>query len=63
IRVPTAVIHGSRDPIVSAAEAGALASAIDGATYTEIDGAGHVPTFEHPGSVTAALTELLARSA
>ncbi|HKW45675.1 MAG TPA: alpha/beta fold hydrolase, partial [Candidatus Eremiobacteraceae bacterium] len=33
IRVPTAVIRGSRDQIVSAGEARALASAIGGATY------------------------------
>jgi pimeloyl-ACP methyl ester carboxylesterase len=56
------VIRGARDPIVSADEARALAAAIRGAVFTEIDGAGHVPTFERPEAVTAALLALSARA-
>ena len=61
IAVPAAVIRGSHDPIVDADEARAVAAEIPGATFTEIDGAGHIPTFERPEAVSAALFALLAR--
>ena len=61
IRVPTAVLRGGLDPIVGPKEARDLAAAIGDATYSEIDGAGHIPTFQRPDAVTAALFELLAR--
>jgi pimeloyl-ACP methyl ester carboxylesterase len=59
--MPAAVIRGSHDPIVDGGEARAVAAEISGATFTEIDGAGHIPTFERPEAVTAALFALLAR--
>jgi pimeloyl-ACP methyl ester carboxylesterase len=61
IGVPTAVIRGALDPILGGDEARGLAAAIPGATFTEIEGAGHVPTFERPEIVTAALYALSAR--
>jgi pimeloyl-ACP methyl ester carboxylesterase len=62
IDVPAVVIRGAHDPIVSADEARSVASEISGATFTEIEGAGHIPTFERPEAVTAALIALLART-
>jgi 3-oxoadipate enol-lactonase len=63
IGVPVAVLRGARDPIVGADEARALTAAVPGATFTEIDGAGHIPTFEQPEAVTAELFALSARTA
>lgn len=60
--VPVAVVRGERDPIVGADEARAMAAAIPGATFTEIEGASHIPTFTHPAEVTEALFALLART-
>lgn len=60
--VPVAVIRGSHDPIVGAVEARSVAAEIPGATFTEIEGAGHIPTFEKPEIVTEAIVALLART-
>jgi 3-oxoadipate enol-lactonase len=62
IRVPAAVIHAENDPIVGIEESRAIAAEISGATFTEISGAGHIPTFERPDEVTAALFALAART-
>jgi 3-oxoadipate enol-lactonase len=62
IAVPVAVVRGALDPIVGADEARALAAAIGGATFTEIGGAGHIPTFQRPEALTAALFALSART-
>lgn len=61
IAVPVAVVRGAHDPIVGADEARSFAAAIPGATFAEIDGAGHIPTFQKPEAVTAALFALSAR--
>jgi 3-oxoadipate enol-lactonase len=63
VEVPVAVVRGALDPIVGAEEARALAAAIPGATFTEIDAAGHIPTFQRPEAVSAALFALAARIA
>jgi 3-oxoadipate enol-lactonase len=62
IRVPTAVIRGASDPIVGDEECRAIAAGISGATFAEISGAGHIPTFERPDEVSAALFALAART-
>ena len=62
IDVPTAVIRGANDPIVGDEECRAMAAGISGATFTEIAGAGHIPTFQRPDEVTAALFALAART-
>jgi 3-oxoadipate enol-lactonase len=62
IRVPAAVIRGANDPIVGDEECRAIAAGISGATFSEIAGAGHIPTFERPDEVTAALFALAART-
>jgi pimeloyl-ACP methyl ester carboxylesterase len=61
VGVPVSVVRGELDPIVGADEARALALALPGATFTEIDGAGHIPTFQRPEAVSAALFALAAR--
>jgi 3-oxoadipate enol-lactonase len=63
ITIPVAVVRGALDPIVGADEARSLAASIRGATFTEIDGAGHIPMFQKPEAVTAALFALSARIA
>jgi 3-oxoadipate enol-lactonase len=62
ITVPTVVIRGANDTIVVHDEAVGLAAAISGATFVELDGAGHIPTFERPDEVTAILFALSAQS-
>lgn len=59
IRVPTVVIHGLDDKIISETEARAMAGAIPGAKFVGISGAGHLPNLEDPAPVNAALRELL----
>jgi 3-oxoadipate enol-lactonase len=61
IAVPTVVMRGANDSIVVHDEAVGLAAAIKGALFIEIDGAGHIPTFERPDQVTAALLAFSAR--
>lgn len=59
IKVPTVVIHGLDDRIVSEAEAQAMAAAISGAKFVGIPQAGHLPNLEQPGPVNDALRDLL----
>lgn len=62
LAVPAAVIRGEHDPIVGLDEARAIAADVPGATFTEIERAGHIPTFTRPEVVTEALVALLARA-
>ena len=50
IRVPTAVVHGTADPLFPVEHGRALAAAIPGATLVELDGFGHatVPRADWP---------------
>ena len=61
IRVPTAVVVGDSDALVSVEEARALAESIPSATLTVIAGAGHLPNLEAPEAFHQALGSLLAR--
>lgn len=58
IAVPAAVITGELDAITPPAGARAMAAAISGATYVEIEGAGHMAPMEAPGAVANALRAL-----
>lgn len=59
VSVPTTVLAGAASPMpLDASEA--TARAIPGATFTAVEGAGHFPWFERPGSVRAALDALVA---
>ena len=56
--VPVAVIWGSADRVIPAAQA----EAVTGATRHLIDGAGHMPHMERPADVQAAIEENMARA-
>jgi pimeloyl-ACP methyl ester carboxylesterase len=55
IAVPTLVIAGERDVISTVAESQAMASAIPGARFVAIPGAGHLTPMESPAAVAKAL--------
>jgi pimeloyl-ACP methyl ester carboxylesterase len=58
VRVPLGFVAGAGSPIPVAAAAGLTADAVSGAWLEVVDGAGHFPWFERPGSVRAALERL-----
>lgn len=60
IGVRTAVIVGARDGITPPHEMRAMAGRIAGATYTEVDGAGHLSNLERPAAFNDALLRWLA---
>ncbi len=61
LRLPTAVVHGARDPFVPVSLAHRLASAIPGATLDVIANACHFTPMDTPDRVATVLGELLAR--
>ncbi len=60
IRCPTLVLRGTEDTAIARERAYALVDGIAGATWVEVEGAGHTSTMEQPEAVTAALSEHLA---
>lgn len=61
IQVPTLVLWGDSDRIVTPAYGEALAAAIPGARFTLVTNAGHLPHFEQPEATFAALDAFVAR--
>jgi pimeloyl-ACP methyl ester carboxylesterase len=59
IDAPTLVIAGSRDVVIPPARQRALAGAIAGASYAEVEGAGHVGFLTHRVEVTSRLGAFL----
>jgi pimeloyl-ACP methyl ester carboxylesterase len=59
IKVPTRLIWGEHDGIVTPAYGKAYADAIPGAMLQVIPGAGHFPHLEQPEAFMAALREFL----
>lgn len=59
IKVPTLVIVGEEDQITTAQEMSRMASAIPGATFLKVPGAGHMAPLEQPGPVNEAIKSLL----
>lgn len=57
ITVPTIVLTGEADVITPPAEGESMASAIPGARFVLIPGAGHMAPMERPGAVASALSE------
>jgi pimeloyl-ACP methyl ester carboxylesterase len=55
VAVPTLLLHGERDAIISVAIAEAMATAIPECELVVIPGAGHVPTLTRPGDVVDAI--------
>ena len=59
IQVPTLVVSGREDAIVSAAESKSMAEAIPGAHYTVIPDAGHLTPVEQPIAMGRVVGEFL----
>ena len=59
IDVPTLVVRGAGDGIVSDAYAQAFADEIPGATFETIAGGGHVLPLEQPDALVARITRFL----
>ena len=55
VKVPTLLVHGSRDVITPIQNSEHLQSAIRGSRLVRLDGAGHVPTLTRPADVAAAI--------
>ncbi len=62
ITVPALVVVGSEDAISPPAECRAMAEAIPGARYVEIEGAGHLTPMERPKEVAGALEPFFAEA-
>src|SRR5262245_59545503 len=61
VRVPTLVIWGERDRLLTAREAERVRSSIDGARLVLIPDAGHLPQRERPEAFAAAVADFLGR--
>lgn len=59
INVPTLVIRGAEDEITTKEQSDILVSKIPNATYTEIEGAAHLPNLEDPEGFNEALFAFL----
>ena len=59
ITVPTLVLSGSKDKNAPAPMMAKMASYIPGATYVELEGAGHLVNLEQPAAFNAALDRFL----
>ncbi|MGW7262281.1 alpha/beta fold hydrolase [Streptomyces sp. NPDC054842] len=62
VTVPTLVVWGESDRIVTPAYGRAVARAIPGARFAEIPKAGHLPHLEAPDATWAAITPFLEKS-
>ena len=58
--IPTLVIAGADDHLISVSQTSAVADAIPGARLVVVPGAAHLPTLEAPSVVTEAIRALLA---
>lgn len=61
VRVPTLIVWGASDRIVTPAYGRAIAHAVEDAAYTVIPDAGHLPHLEAPEATWAAIDSFLAR--
>ncbi|MEU4653278.1 alpha/beta hydrolase [Streptomyces sp. NPDC023723] len=61
VNVPTLVVWGESDRIVTPAYGRAVARAVPGARFAEIPAAGHLPHLEAPAATWAAIDPFLAR--
>ena len=59
IHVPSIVIHGTADRLVTTRDARELADCLPDSTYREIEGAGHTPYLSHPLIFNQLLSEFL----
>ena len=63
ISVPTLVVWGASDRIVTPAHGRAVAAAVPGAVFAEVPEAGHLPHLEAPAATWAAIDPFLATGA
>jgi pimeloyl-ACP methyl ester carboxylesterase len=61
VTAPTLVVWGASDRVVTPAYGRALAAAVPGAEFAEIEAAGHLPHLEAPAATWAAIDRFLAR--
>jgi 3-oxoadipate enol-lactonase len=59
IKVPTLVLSGSKDKNAPALMMAKMAGYVPGATYVELEGAGHLVNLEQPDRFNAALEQFL----
>lgn len=62
VTVPTLVVWGASDRVVTPAYGRAVAAAVPGAEFVEIAQAGHLPHLEVPGATMAAIEGFLGRA-
>jgi pimeloyl-ACP methyl ester esterase len=60
LKVPTAVLHGRHDGVIPLADAERIVKTIHGSKLTVFEQSGHMPPFEEPEALNAALAKLLA---
>ncbi|MDO3698602.1 alpha/beta fold hydrolase, partial [Curtobacterium flaccumfaciens] len=61
VRVPTLVVFGASDRVVTPAYGRAVAVAVPGAVFAEVPAAGHLPHLEAPDATWAVIDPFLAR--
>lgn len=61
VRARTLVVHGERDGIVPIAHAEVYASRIPNATLEVVEGMGHLPALEDPGTTATLVIEFVSR--
>ncbi|CAD5990647.1 alpha/beta fold hydrolase [Agreia sp. COWG] len=62
VNVPTLVVFGDSDRVVTPAYGRAVAAAIPGAEFAEVPAAGHLPHLENPDATWAIIDPFVARS-
>jgi 3-oxoadipate enol-lactonase len=62
IRVPTLIVRGAEDEIISAADTTEMERGIAGSRALTIPGAGHLSNLEAPDAFTAAVSDFLAQA-
>jgi pimeloyl-ACP methyl ester carboxylesterase len=55
LAVPTLVVHGTEDPLIPVENGRAIAGAVPGARLVELPGCGHLPMWEAPVALAAAV--------
>lgn len=60
VNVPTLVVWGASDRVVTPAYGRTVAAAVPGAAYTEVPAAGHLPHLEAPGATWAVIDPFVA---
>jgi 3-oxoadipate enol-lactonase len=59
LKIPTLILSGDKDQIISLAKAEAMAAAIPAATLVTVEDAGHMPMLEQPQATTLAIRNFL----